>query len=204
MRVGVGPDLGVCRRVEADLADDCRDAPPRTCRRDAATRSGRTEASDGSCEPALTEDSELDRCPYVALGELREVRHYLLGRHPCCEVVQDVVDGDPRAHKARLAAPNTGAGLDQLRQIHAERATSGRPLPNVSGRDSVASAPSSCGRRPAGLRWSVRRVPGARPFESGDSPSTAGGGASTVGTEGQGVVGLQASLIIVVREFGVL
>jgi hypothetical protein len=32
--------------------------------------------------------------------------------------VEDVVDGDPRAQEARLAAPHTGADLDQLRHVH--------------------------------------------------------------------------------------
>jgi len=73
-----------------------------------------------SGEPALTQRCELDRRSDVTLGELGEVRDDLLGRHTGREIVQDVVDGDARTDETGLAAPDSGAGLDQLRQVYAQ------------------------------------------------------------------------------------
>ncbi len=92
---------------------------PRESRRGDATGSDRTAASRRDCEAALTHSRELQSRANVILGELGEVLDDLGGRHPAGEVLKHVVDRDPRADEAGLAAPNTGPYLDQSQQGHA-------------------------------------------------------------------------------------
>jgi len=99
--------------------------------RGGARGSRRTAASHRVSEAAFALGGELERGSDVGLGELGEVGDDLLARHPAGEVLQHVVDRDPGADEARLAAAHPVAYIDQRRSLHARHATARgrRPAP---------------------------------------------------------------------------